>query len=224
MSFTILVLANKNITLFLNLFILKQIFKAHPWHGIDPGSNVPDEITAFIEIIPTDTVKYEIDKTSGYLKIDRPQKYSNVVPALYGFIPRSFCAEKVAESCMKATQKINIKGDGDPLDICVLTERVIPHGDILVQAIPIGGFRMIDNNEADDKIIAVLKNDHVFGGYNDISELPAGVVKRLYHYFATYKQSPGEESPVEIAEVYNNMVAKEIINASLIDYSNHYNV
>src|SRR5919202_6096458 len=70
--------------------------KAHPWHGISPGENATDIITAFIEIVPTDTVKYEIDKESGYLKIDRPQQYSNIIPALYGFVPRTFCGDRIA--------------------------------------------------------------------------------------------------------------------------------
>ena len=72
-------------------------YKSHPWHGISMGKNAPEEVTAFIEVVPTDTVKYEIDKTSGYLKLDRPQKFSNVVPALYGFIPQTFCGELVGQ-------------------------------------------------------------------------------------------------------------------------------
>lgn len=129
----------------------------------------PNELTAFIEVVSTDTVKYEIDKDSGYLRIDRPQKYSNVVPALYGFIPQTFRGKKVGEYCSEKTGKPGIVGDGDPIDICVLTEKSIAHGDLLVNAIPIGGFRMIDGNEADDKIIAVLRNDTVYGHFRDIS-------------------------------------------------------
>src|ERR1043165_7084502 len=119
-------------------------FKAHPWHGVSIGGNPPETVTAFIEIVPTDTVKYEIDKESGYLKIDRPQKFSNVVPTLYGFIPQTYCDQKVAEYAAKQSGKEVKKGDGDPLDICVLTERTITHGDIILQAIPLGGFRLID--------------------------------------------------------------------------------
>ncbi len=202
---------------------MKQIFKAHPWHGVHRGENCPSELTAFIEIIPTDTVKYEIDKKSGYLKIDRPQKYSNVIPALYGFVPQTYCAEKVAELCMQSSGKSSIVGDGDPLDICVLTEKTISHGDLLVQAIPIGGFRMIDNNQADDKIIAVLKHDHVYGRFRNLSEVPPDVVKRLYHYFYTYKLSPNDSSAiVDIAETYDAATAKDVINASIEDYNAHF--
>ena len=131
--------------------------KAHPWHGIAIGDNAPEIVTAFIEIVPTDTVKYEIDKESGYLKIDRPQKFSNVVPALYGFVPQTYCDIKIAEFASQKSGKKVDKGDGDPLDICVLSEHTITHGDIILQAIPIGGLRLIDKGEADDKIIAVMK-------------------------------------------------------------------
>ena len=98
-------------------------YKSHPWHGLEVGDDAPEIVTAFIEMVPTDTVKYELDKVSGYIRIDRPQKYSNVVPALYGFIPQSYCGDSVAEFCMERSGRKDIKGDGDPLDICVLTER-----------------------------------------------------------------------------------------------------
>lgn len=132
--------------------------KAHPWHGIDLGENVPDEVRAFIEIVPTDTVKYEVDKASGYLSLDRPQKFSNIVPSLYGFLPRTYCSKHMAELTNQALARYDVEGDGDPLDICVLTEKDVTHGDIIVRARPIGGLRLLDHDQADDKIIAVLKN------------------------------------------------------------------
>ena len=146
--------------------------KSHPWHGISLGDNVPDEVRAFIEIVPTDTVKYEVDKESGYLSLDRPQKFSNIVPSLYGFLPRTYCSVRMAELTNTALARYDIEGDGDPLDICVLTEKDVTHGDIIVRARPIGGLRLLDHNQADDKIVAVLKNDPVYGLYNDIEELP----------------------------------------------------
>ena len=76
----------------------KNAHKAHPWHGISLGKSVPEEVRAFIEIVPTDTVKYEVDKESGYLSLDRPQKFSNIVPSLYGFLPRTYCGPKMAAS------------------------------------------------------------------------------------------------------------------------------
>jgi inorganic pyrophosphatase len=197
-------------------------YKSHPWHGIEIGENAPEKVTAFIEIIPSDTVKYEIDKRTGYLKVDRPQKFSNIVPALYGFIPQTYCKQEVANFCMDKTGRTNIIGDDDPLDICVLTEREITHGDIIVQAIPIGGLRMIDHGEADDKIIAVLQNDDVYGQWNDISALPASIINRLKHYFLTYKQLPGSEQPCEITHVYGREEAQAIIEASRRDYQNFY--
>ena len=198
-------------------------FKAHPWHGITIGPNAPNMVTAFIEIVPTDTVKYEIDKESGHLKIDRPQKFSNVVPTLYGFIPQTYCDIKVAEyAAMKSGRDIK-KGDGDPLDICVLSERSIIHGDIMMQAYPIGGIRLIDKGEADDKIIAVMKDYEVYEGWKDISDCTVAVLNRLKHYFLTYKNIPGIEKPTcEITNVYGREEAYEVIRRSMEDYKNKF--
>lgn len=191
----------------------------HPWHGIDLHEKSPDAVNAFIEIVPTDTVKYEIDKKSGFLKIDRPQKFSNIIPALYGFIPKTFCGENVAAYAMQKTSKQNIKGDGDPLDICVLTEKIIPHGYVLVQAIPIGGFRMFDGNDADDKIIAVLKDDDVFGKMKKLSDCQHALIDRLKHYFLTYKEMPGNDiKRVEITHTYDVNEAHHVIKNSIKDY------
>ncbi len=197
-------------------------YKSHPWHGIAIGNESPAKVTAFIEVVPTDTVKYEIDKDSGYLFLDRPQKYSNVIPALYGFLPQTFCGQLVGEYCMEKSGKTGIKGDGDPIDICVLTEKDITHGDIIVHALPIGGFRMIDGNEADDKIIAVLDNDVVYEGYRDVDDLPSFVVERLKHYFLTYKDMPGKDKDTEITHTYGVEEAYEVIRRSMIDYQNRF--
>jgi inorganic pyrophosphatase len=197
-------------------------YKSHPWHGVDIGKETPDVITCYVEMVPTDTVKYEVDKESGYLKIDRPQKYSNVVPALYGFIPQTFSGPKVAEFCMKKSGKKDIKGDADPIDICILSEKEITHGDILVKAKPIGGFRMIDGNESDDKLVAVLNNDAVYMGYEDISDLPPLIVDRLKHYFLTYKDLPGNPRDVEITDVFGKEDAHEIIKRSQDDYHKRF--
>ncbi len=197
-------------------------FQAHPWHGIEIGPEAPAIVTAYIEIIPSDTVKYEIDKPSGHLKVDRPQKFSNIVPALYGFIPKTYCKEEVANFCMEKTGRTGIVGDNDPLDICVMTERDITHGDIIVQAKIVGGFRMIDNNEADDKIIAVLRQDELYAQWNDIHEMPPSIVNRLGHYFLTYKQFPGTGQQVEITDVYGREEAYSVIAASQRDYQNYF--
>ncbi len=197
-------------------------YKSHPWHGVNIGEDAPHIVTSFIEVVSTDTIKYEVDKATGYLKIDRPQKYSNVVPALYGFIPQTYCGNRIGEFCSEKSGKQNIKGDGDPLDICVLTEKEVPHGDILASAIPIGGFRMIDGNQADDKIIAVLKGDIVYGDIKDIDELPELVLKRLKHYFLTYKDMPGLDADCEITHTYKADEAKAIIRLAAIDYESRF--
>lgn len=199
-------------------------YTSHPWHGVSIGNRAPDVVASFIEVIPSDTVKYEVDKLSGYLKIDRPQKFSNIVPALYGFIPQTLCKDKVAALCMEKTGRTGIVGDDDPLDICVLTEREVTHGNIIVKARPIGGLRMIDGGEADDKIIAVLEQDEVYSHWTDIHELPSALINRLRHYFLTYKNLPGEENgkQCEITHIYGREEALEVIRASQSDYDKQY--
>ena len=195
-----------------------RINKAHPWHGIPIGEGVPEEVTVFVEIVPRDTVKYEVDKDTGYLKIDRPQQYSNVVPAKYGFVPQTSCAERIAER-VRAKSDLEISdGDGDPLDILVLSEHHIPRGDIILKARPIGGFCLIDHGEADDKLIAVLKGDKVFEQYREISELPKGILERFEHYFLTYKTLPDEPSKCEIAFSYGREESYGVIRSAMDDY------
>jgi inorganic pyrophosphatase len=194
-------------------------YKAHPWHGVSIGSRYPEIVTAFIEIVPSDTIKYEVDKESGYLQIDRPQKYSNVIPALYGFIPQTYSGEQVAGVSNEALNRTDIVGDKDPVDICVLTEKNIIHGDLLVKVRPIGGFRLLDSGQADDKIIAVMLNDAIYNSYNSITDVPARVIERLKHYFTTYKDIPGTDKPkTELTDVYDVEVAHKIIMKSINDY------
>jgi inorganic pyrophosphatase len=195
-----------------------RINKAHPWHGIPIGENTPREVTVFIEIVPSDTVKYEIDKETGYLKIDRPQQYSNVVPANYGFIPRTYCGEAVARLASERSGRTIERGDHDPLDILVLSEHHIPRGDIILKASPIGGFCLLDGGEADDKLIATLAGDMVYKNYQDIAELPSGILDRLRHYFLTYKQLPGEPNKCEIVNTYGREGAYDVIKAAIKDY------
>ncbi|MGM0589207.1 MAG: inorganic pyrophosphatase [Bacteroidota bacterium] len=203
---------------------LYDLAKPHPWHGVSIGKSTPDLITVYIEIVPGDTMKYELDKRSGYLKVDRPQRFSNSCPAPYGFVPQTLCGDRVGKHCQEQTNRTNIEGDDDPLDICVLTERGITHGDLILDAYPIGGLRMIDGNEADDKIIAVLKGDAQYGDYRSISELNEGLLDRLRHYFITYKAVPNSfsESQSEITDVYDADEAKEIIHKSQLDYQEAY--
>lgn len=199
-----------------------HMHKAHPWHGIDLGPNCPDEIRAFIEIVPTDTVKYEVDKASGYLCLDRPQKFSNIVPSLYGFLPKTYCGDKMAALSNDVLARYDIEGDGDPLDICVLAEKSVTHGDIIVKCIPIGGIRLLDHNQADDKIIAVLKHDAVYGHYTDIDQIPKDIVRRLVHYFTTYKDIPGDlRKRMEFVGLYGAEEAHNVIRAAMADYDQY---
>lgn len=194
-------------------------YKSHPWHGLDLGEKAPSLVNCYIEIVPTDSVKYELDKETGILKVDRPQKFSSFCPTLYGLLPQTYSDEQVANHCMKKTGKKNLEGDGDPLDICVLTEKTIVRGDIIVRAIPVGGFRLLDGDQVDDKIIAVMVDDVVYGDIGDVSQCPKGMIDRLKHYFLTYKEIPGKTAArVEILSVYNRQEAQEIIRLSVLDY------
>lgn len=199
--------------------LLLKLFQAHPWHGVGAGPLAPAAVTAFIEIVPNDTVKYELDKPSGHLRLDRPQRYSSLCPTLYGFIPQTYCGAEVAARCTERTGKQGIQGDKDPLDICVLSEKSFPHGDFLLKAIPIGGLRMVDGDEADDKVIAVLEADVAYGSFRTLGDCPPGLVERLQHYFLSYKQLPGaSQRKVEIPEVYDHEEAAEVIERSMRDY------
>ena len=192
-------------------------WRPHPWHGLETGPDVPEIVTAFIEISPFDFVKYEVEKRTGYLKVDRPQRGSSSPPTLYGLIPKTYCAERVAALSPEVTE-----ADGDPLDICVISERAIDRSEIMMSARVVGGLRMIDNGEADDKIVAVLLDDAVLGDVRDISEIPEALVARLEHYFLTYKTLPGEEHQVEIPEIYGREHALSVVVAAMQDYEDHY--
>src|SRR2546426_5005121 len=202
---------------------LKLMFQAHPWHGLTPGKEAPGTVNAFIEIVPTDAVKYELDKLSGHLHVDRPQRFSSMCPSLYGFIPQTFCGEEVARLCAERTKACDIKGDGDPMDICVLTEKTFAQGNFFLQAKPIGGLRMIDGEQADDKIISILEADLAYGHVKDIDECPKALVDRLKHYFLSYKQLPGDaDRRVEIVGVYDRAEAMEVIRRSVNDYKSKF--
>jgi inorganic pyrophosphatase len=197
-------------------------WRPHPWHGIDPGPRFPEEIVAYVEIVPSDGVKYEIDKHSGYLRIDRPQRFSSQCPTLYGFVPRTYCAERVAAYPLAGSPQVT-RGDGDPLDVCVLTDRAVNRGEILLDARPIGGLRMVERGEADDKIIAVLLGDPTWGEVDDVSQLPRAVVDRLRHYFLTYKTIPGDTpATITVDPVYGAATARAVLVAAREDYDAQY--
>jgi len=203
--------------------LLSLLFKAHPWHGISVGPDAPDVVVAYIEIVPADTVKYELDKHSGELKLDRPQRYSSLCPSLYGFIPQTYCGERVGARCAERTGLQGIEGDGDPMDICVLSERGFTHASFLLRAHPIGGLRMVDGNQADDKIVAVLEGDLAYGAMRELGDAPRPLIERLRHYFLTYKQIPGDAPRrVSIPEIYGREEACEVIRRSQSDYRAHF--
>ena len=194
-------------------------FRPHPWHGLPVGSKPPSIVDAYIEITPNDGVKYEIDKLSGYLRVDRPQGSASLPPTLYGFIPRTYCGDRVAALTPAATM-----GDADPLDICVLSQQRIERAEVIVPARVVGGVRLLDEGEADDKIIAVLASDPVFHYANDLKKLPTAVVNRILHYFGTYKldMNSDGENPIEVVETYGADEAHKVILASMADYEDKF--
>lgn len=194
-------------------------WRRHPWHGLKPrpDDNKPEIVQAFIEMTPLDQVKYELDKTTGFLVVDRPQRTTSQVPTLYGFVPQTFCGENVAALC----DEVEV-ADGDPLDICIFSERHITKSEILLRARVLGGIQMIDDGEADDKIIAILEGDNIWGKVEDISDLPAIKVERLQHYFSTYKLAPGKDVNIKVDKVYGREQALNVIDAALKDYQHVY--
>lgn len=193
-------------------------WRPHPWHGLDIGPAPPEVVTAYIEITPFDAVKYEIDKTTGYTRVDRPQRSSSHPPTLYGFIPRTYCGARVRDLSGPEA----VRGDGDPLDICVISERPITRADITLSARVVGGLQMIDGGEADDKIVAVLVNDLFWSDVQELDDLPEKMVERLTHYFSTYKLVPGSKSSASIARTYGRDHATAVVEAAVADYRDEY--
>lgn len=193
-------------------------WRPHPWHGLDAGPNPPQMVHAFIEITPFDLVKYEVDKVTGYLRVDRPQRTSSQPPALYGFIPRTYCGPRVSAMMPRAK-----RGDCDPLDICVLSERPITKSEVIVNVRVIGGLPMLDDGEADDKIIGVLASDNIWSHVEDLDELPQALVHRLRHYFTTYKSMPGDTTQqVSIDANYDRRHAEKVVEAAMADYQDEF--
>jgi inorganic pyrophosphatase len=193
-----------------------QQFRPHPWHGLSVGPQPPDLVNAFVEITPFDLVKYEVDKVSGFLRVDRPQRSSSTPPTLYGFIPRTLCGDGVAK--VAGLQH----GDGDPLDICVLSERPIARAEVILDVRVLGGLLMEDGGEADDKIVAVLKDDAIWSEARDITDLPKRLIERLQHYFLTYKMQPGEKPTVKVQQIYGVQRARQVVEAAIADYRAAY--
>ena len=192
-------------------------WRPHPWHGLEPGANAPRIVNAYIEITPFDLMKYEVDKASGYLRVDRPQRTSSQPPSLYGFIPQTYCGERVRRLAAGSE-----RGDGDPLDICVISERPINHSEVLLRARVVVGLKIIDRGEADDKIVAVLEGDYVWGEAHEIGDLPAALLERIEHYFSTYKLVPDEPPKIRLTGRYGYAEAAAVIRAAIEDYAEKF--
>lgn len=188
-------------------------WRPHPWHGLAAGADPPYHVNSYIEITPFDVIKYEVDKSTGYVRVDRPQRTSSIPPALYGFIPRTYCGDRTAALCPSAD-----RGDGDPLDICVVSERPIGRAEIIVPARVVGGIQLLDRGEADDKIIAVLEGDFMWNSARDLNDLPEILVERLQHYFSTYKLVPGADIQIEVQDIYGVDHAARVVQAAIDDY------
>lgn len=188
-------------------------WRPHPWHGLGPGDDAPSILNVFVEITPFDLVKYEVDKSSGYLRVDRAQRTSSLPPALYGFIPQTYAAKRVAALMAEVEA-----GDHDPLDICVLSERPITRAEVILRARVVGGIPMVDGGQADDKIIGILEGDPVFDHVREIEEVPAELIGRLTHYFSTYKLRPDNAEGVHVGTPYGRSHAEQVVAAALLDY------
>lgn len=173
----------------------------HPWHEVSPGEDVPSSVNAIIEIPKGSKAKYEIDKESGLIKLDRVLFSSVMYPANYGFIPKTYCDDK------------------DPLDILVFCSvDVYPMS--IIEAKVIGVMHMIDNGEQDDKIIAVAKNDMSVNYINDLSELPPHTMKEIVRFFQDYKAL--ERKNVTIERLFGRSYAYQVIQESIDLYQKEF--
>ncbi|MBE6647754.1 MAG: inorganic diphosphatase [Ruminococcaceae bacterium] len=167
------------------------------WHDISPEEITPDNFSAVIEIPKDSSCKYELDKKTGMLRLDRVLYTATHYPANYGFIPRTYA------------------DDGDPLDVLVLcSEQIFPM--TLVQVYPIGVMRMIDGGKLDDKIIAVPFSDPTYRGIRSIDELPSHIFDEIMHFFTVYKQLENKQTAVK--ELFDYKDAIEIVRKAIEDY------
>ena len=188
-------------------------YRPHPWHGLEIGDRAPHVVNAYIEMTPFDAVKYEVDKLTGYMRVDRPQLTSSMSPTLYGFIPRTYCGVRVQSMSPDSS-----RGDGLPIDIHVITERPINRGEVILNARIIGGVQMVHEGKADDKIVAVLDEDAFWKDVEDIDQIPATLRDRLLHHCETYKVIPGDSGDLNVRSIYGAERAKEVLKAAQQDY------
>ncbi|MCL2077540.1 MAG: inorganic diphosphatase [Oscillospiraceae bacterium] len=167
------------------------------WHDIDESRITPDDFLAYVEISKGERTKYELDKKSGFLILDRVLYTSTHYPANYGFLPKTFA------------------DDGDPLDVLILCNEPIQPM-VLVHCYPIGVINMIDNDSMDEKIIAIAFNDPTYNSYKDITDLPSHIFEEMRHFFSVYKQLEGKNTAVD--EVMDAKKARKIIQQSINNY------
>ena len=180
---------------------MKTINVLHPWHGASYGNKAPAYVNGLIEIPQGSRTKYEIDKETGLLKLDRVIYSSFHYPVNYGFIPQT------------------LGHDGDPLDILVLCSQSI-QSLCLVQATVIGNMQMIDSGEKDDKIIAVATKDPSVNHITSIAEMPKHFIIELRNYFEQYKVL--ENKQVQIEDFQDKEIAYEIINEAIAYYKEKF--
>ena len=173
----------------------------HPWHELSPGDETPEIVVAFIEIPKRSHAKYELDKESGLIRLDRMLYSSVYYPANYGFIPKSYCDDK------------------DPLDILVLCQEQLPPG-CLVRAKVVGVMQMLDQGEADDKIIAVADDDISVNHINDINDVPAHFRREMLNFFEDYKKL--EKKEVKVEDFQGKEEALTIVEKAFADYKDRF--
>lgn len=173
----------------------------NPWHLVSPGNNVPEIVNSIIEIPKGSKAKYELDKSSGLIKLDRVLFSAVHYPANYGFIPRTFCE------------------DNDPLDILVICSIDVDPLCIIETKV-LGVMHMVDEDMKDDKIIGVAKNDIALNYINELTELPPHTMVELQRFFEDYKKL--ENKHVIVKNFLGKKEAFEIINESLGLYNKHY--
>ncbi len=167
------------------------------WHDISRNRIKSDDFYAVIEITKGGKMKYELDKETGLLVLDRILYTSTHYPANYGFIPRT------------------LADDGDPMDVLVLSsESLLPMS--LVRCYPIGVITMSDNGSGDEKVIAIPYTDPTYNGYKSISELPAHIFEEMQHFFRVYKEL--ENKPTSVSEVHDVETAKQVVQKSIENY------
>ncbi len=187
------------------------LHQVHPWHGVNPRAG-KDGLLVYLENTPLSTIKYEVDEASGILKADYPLNTSALPPAAYGFVPRTLCGSKVAQLNSR------LGGDRAALDVYVFSERPLTVPGVLAEVHVIGGIPVKDDALVDDKLIAVLNKDAVYGNMWDIAELPIYALDRVCHFL----ESESLSRSTEVGDPFGKERALTLLDAALDDYGSKY--